>query len=100
MGTQSNQRMSLDSVFRPVMSALNRLVVQLRDGQPTNGEVDDLWVLLETLPLSTDEFGLSCNRLCNAHRYLLAKEVGAARWELKELKLYLQTRGNGRPCET
>ena len=68
MGTQSNQRVSLDSVFGPVMSALNRLVVQLRNGHHTDGEVDDPRVLLETLPLSTDEFGLSCNRLRNAHR--------------------------------
>ena len=42
MRTQPNQTASLDSVFRPVISVLGRLVEQLRDGHNTNGEVDEL----------------------------------------------------------
>ncbi len=41
--------------------------------------------LLESLPLSTDEFGLACTRLDNARRYLEFTEPGAARYELRLL---------------
>jgi hypothetical protein len=71
----------------------------LHDGQETDGEVDDLRILLETLPLSADEFGLACNRLTNAKRYLQSNEPGAAMWELNALKQQLQNRADAQPYE-
>jgi hypothetical protein len=41
--------------------------------------------MLETLPLSTDDFGLACTRLRNARHYLRYTEPGAARYELRLL---------------
>ena len=42
-------------------------------------------MLLESLPLSTSEFGLATTRLNNARRYLESSERGAARYELRLL---------------
>jgi hypothetical protein len=41
--------------------------------------------LLESLPLSTGEYGIAQNRLRNAERYLRSQEHGAARFELQML---------------
>ena len=56
----------------------------------TNQELDELHLLLECLPLTTEEFSVAANRLKNAHRYLTAQEVGAARWELNALRQQLR----------
>ena len=48
--------------------------------------------MLNGLPLTTDEFGLAANRLKNAHRYFVAEEPGAARYELR---LILSSLTNG-----
>ena len=58
-------------------------------GSSGNAEMDELRGLLETLPLTTEEFGLATNRLANAHRYVKAREAGAARWELNTLRQQL-----------
>ena len=44
------------------------------------------WQFILVVVNSTDEFGLACNRLKNARRYLIAREVGGARWELNTLR--------------
>jgi hypothetical protein len=88
-----------DDGYKPTLSFLARFLLRLHDGQRTNGEVDDLRILLETLPLSTDEFGLACNRLTNTKRYLQANELGAAGWELRALRQQLQNRADAQPCE-
>ncbi|MCZ7526575.1 MAG: hypothetical protein M5U14_09490 [Acidimicrobiia bacterium] len=66
-----------------------------------DGELYELQVLLETLPLSTDQFGLACVRLQNAQRYLVSEEHGAARWELntlrQQLRLQLEAEAVPRP---
>ena len=85
---------TLQSVFRPVLNALGELIQRLENRCATNGQVHELQALLDALPLSSDEFGLACNRLRNAHRYLLAREPGAAKWELNALKRSLQASGN------
>jgi hypothetical protein len=44
MRTRLNQTATIDSVFRPVLTALARFVQQLRDGQSTNGDaIDRRW---------------------------------------------------------
>jgi hypothetical protein len=90
---------SADDGYKPTLSFLARFLLRLQDGHRTNGEVDDLRILLETLPLSTDEFGLACNRLTNAKRYLQSSEIGAAMWELRALRQQLQNRADAQPCE-
>ena len=86
-----SEAVSYNSVFQPVLSSLARLVQQLRQGHNTNGELEDLQNLLESLPLSTQEFVLACNRLQNAQRYLKSEERGAAKWELHALQQHLRT---------
>lgn len=92
MRTHANPNTNPDSVFRPVLTALGRLAQRLRNGQDANGEVEDQRDLLETLPLSTEEFGLAVSRLANAYRFLEANEAGAARWELNAVTASLRTR--------
>jgi|GEM_PF-4881558 len=41
--------------------------------------------VIKTLALSTSEFALLHNRLCNARRYSMQEEWGAARFELRLL---------------
>ncbi|NLS92120.1 MAG: hypothetical protein GXX96_08060 [Planctomycetaceae bacterium] len=79
----------LQEVFRPVLTALGRVVNQVSLNRTDDGELYELQVLLETLPLSTDQFGLACVRLQNAQRYLASQEQGAARWELNTLRQQL-----------
>jgi hypothetical protein len=90
---------SADDGYKPTLTFLARFLLRLHDGQRTNGEVDDLRILLETLPLSTDEFGLACNRVTNAKGYLQSNELGAAMWELRALRQQLQNRADAQPCE-
>jgi hypothetical protein len=89
--SRQSHAVGYQSVFQPVLSSLARLVQQLRRGHSTNGELENLQALLESLPLSTQDFGLACNRLQNAQRYLHARERGAAKWELHALQQHLRT---------
>ncbi len=52
----------------------------------------DIESFLGSLPLATDEYGLAQNRIRNARRYYLAREVGAARYELRLLLCSLRRR--------
>ena len=45
----------------------------------------EVWMILDALPLDTDDFALAGNRLRNATRYLESGERGAACYELKLL---------------
>ena len=77
---------TLESIFRPVITALARFVTRRQKGQDTQEQINEMSVLLETLPLSSEEFGLACNRLRKAQRYLKLSERGAAMWELTALE--------------
>ena len=81
---------TLRDVFAPMLALLAKLVEQMREGHRGNEELEDLRALLERLPLTTEEFGLATTRMGNAHRYVKAREQGAARWELKALRGQLQ----------
>lgn len=88
----SSECISLQEIYRPVQKAIEKLVNQLRGGYHGNGELDDLMIMLESLPLSTDEFGLAFNRLMNARGYLISCVCGAAIWELNALRRQLCSR--------
>ena len=84
-----NGTATLESVFRPVVTALAQLVTRRQNGQDTQQQISEMSKLLETLPLSAEEFGLACNRLRKAQRYLKLSERGAARWELAALERHI-----------
>lgn len=48
-------------------------------------QLADVESLLHCLPLDSSEFALAQNRVRNARRYFRAREVGAARFELRFL---------------
>lgn len=66
-----------------------RAIEHTKCGRRIDHEIDEASLLLESLPLTTEEFGLSSNRLRNAHRYVLSGEAGAAAWELGTLRKFL-----------
>jgi hypothetical protein len=53
-------------------------------------QLRDLQFLIQTIPLSTNEYGLANSHLLNALMYLKENEWGAARWELKTLLNHLR----------
>jgi hypothetical protein len=60
-------------------------------GVVSNGEVDQLEGLLQSLPLASNEFGVAINRLSIDRRYLQSTETGAACWELNILANQIRT---------
>ena len=87
--TYERESITLATVFRPVISTLAQLARHVRDGRSADQELEELRFLLETLPLTTEQFSLATNRLKNAHGYVKARENGAARWELNALRQQL-----------
>jgi hypothetical protein len=59
------------------------------DGPAKTVAMSDAWLnargILQTLPLSSDEFQLALHRLNKVQRYSAANEPGAARFELRML---------------
>lgn len=80
---------TIESAFLPLLAALSQLTRQLGRGSLTPEKVDEVLGMLETLPLSSYDFGIARNRLCNAQRYLSSNETGAAHWELRAMKQQL-----------
>jgi len=83
--------------FNPILDLVTTLAeitrkmirrVDVRDN------LDEAHALLESLPLSTDEFGLACNRLWNVGRFVVSGEYGAANWELQTLRMWVLRIGN------
>jgi hypothetical protein len=68
---------------------VEELIAQITRGSnpldESNFAFDQAQVLLEALPLNTDEFSRAVNRLKNANRYLRSCEFGAACYELRLL---------------
>ena len=75
----------LGQATRSVDSLLAKLDRSTGPNDDNVVETAELQRIIESLPLSTDEFGLAMNRLRNASRYLRSHERGAARYELKML---------------
>ena len=47
--------------------------------------VERIRVLLESVPLASDDYNLTVSRVSNARRYLNSNETGAARYEIRLL---------------
>ena len=76
---------------------LNQLVVRETDSHAFTGRLTEASALLESLPLSTTEFGVATNRLHSVFRYLESGECGAARYELRLLTRGLTSEPSGSP---
>ena len=71
-----------DEVRNLLAQCLGQLMDHETEADLSNGQLTEAAMLLESLPLSTSEFGLATNRLNNARRYMESNERGAARYEL------------------
>ena len=89
--TQSRHRVA--DIVREAQVLLNRLYHAVREGQATEGDFYESRTIVESLPLSTAEFGLAACRLGNAARYYSQGEAGAAAFELKLAQRSLQKTG-------
>ena len=86
MSTQQvNGVSTLDERQDLLVRSLNQLVGQETDSHTLTGKLTEASALLESLPLSTTEFGVATNRLHSVFRYLESGECGAARYELRLL---------------
>ena len=90
---------SFESTFQSILSALSAITQQLGRGAIASHHADDLHAMLETLPISTDDFGIASNRIRNAQRYLASNELGAARWELNAMRQQLNSRATTKTNE-
>jgi hypothetical protein len=64
---------------------LDRLLQRNGDIEPYFDDLNAAQLLLESLPLASEPFGVAMSRLRNARRYLESSETGAARYELRLL---------------
>ena len=73
------------SIRQEFCQVADRVEKSIRKGSSEFGELLHLADLLESLPLSTEEFNVAQNRVRNASRYLRSGERGAAQYELRML---------------
>ena len=99
MQSKTNSSGTYEATFQPILSALSAISQQLGRGSTSSHTADELNAMLETLPISTDDFGIASNRIRNAQRYLASKEVGAARWELNAMRQQLHSRATAKASE-
>jgi hypothetical protein len=83
--TQVLSTTTSDTIRREVSLTLAAVQNMIERGKVPYDELDEVRSLLESLPLSTGEYGVAKNRLRNAQRYLTSQERGAARFELRML---------------
>ena len=77
---------TLHSTFLDTYHTVSRRLEDLLSGKSGDSPYEDLIRIesfLDSLPLATDEYGLAQNRIRNARRYFQAREIGAARYELR-----------------
>ena len=86
--TTTNIETRLLHAIRQIGALLERINCKPNPGLQRPFEEDTITVLgriLESLPLSTAEYGVAANRLENAGRYMRSEENGAASYELRML---------------
>ena len=72
-------------IDQTVIQSLGRLQQKRQLDDTAHDDFATIRVMLETIPLPTDQFDLACTRLKNAQHYLRHTEPGAARYELQLL---------------
>ena len=75
--------------IKELINAIVRAIDKAKRGLGFAQEIDEAGLIWESLPLTTEEFGLASNRLRNANRYVMSGELGAASWELGTLRKFL-----------
>ncbi len=85
MELQHLQPESLDQLANDAVTRVRRVIDRIANATATVDDLLDIQLLLNALPMGTDEFGLAKNRLSNACHYLRSNTSGAALYELKLL---------------
>ncbi len=83
------QNLTIEDLCLQAVQRIETLHTQIkRDTHPADkfaGAFAEVRMILDALPLDTEEFALAGNRLRNAARYVKSGERGAACYELKML---------------
>ena len=83
------QNLTIGEIFLQAVGRIKTLHALLKRDTNSTDTYEDAFVevqlMLDALPLDTDEFASAGNRLRNACRYLKSEERGAACYELKLL---------------
>lgn len=74
-----------DTIRSELIDTVEHLLTSIRRDSEVLEELQEVCDLLDSLLLATGEHCTATNRLRNAHRYLVSKERGAARYELQLL---------------
>ena len=74
-----------EEIREVLIFAVDELIKGISEAKVSDGEFAAARLAIEALPLTTDEFCVTINRLKNAQRYLDSGERGAASYELKML---------------
>jgi hypothetical protein len=83
---QVTSSVSIDDLWQAAICRLFWLRTKTMIGIDISRPLQDFLEILESLPLTTGEFGLARNRLNNAISYLACAQPGAARYELRLLE--------------
>ena len=84
----------LEQALDAFVHRITTVVRQVRESTVTEQHWDELRQILESLPLTTQEFGQASNRLNNSRRYAETNESGAAQYELRMLLRSFATSAN------
>ena len=91
--TSSPQTIAVSVPINVLLTTIAEATGKLTRRVNISGELDQARLLMESLPLSTEEFSLACNRLWNAGRFVRSGEYGAANWELHTLQTLVLQQG-------
>lgn len=80
----------VDQAFHAFFESATELQNSLADASWSDESWIELQQILESLPLTTAEFGQTLNELHNAHGYARRDELGAAQYELRMLQRRMQ----------
>ena len=97
MSTQQQVAVTVESIRSGLVQHLQKLIDRAWSLKQEDDAFLDAVGMLNGLPLSTSEFTVAMNRLRNAHRYLVANEPGAARYELRLLLCSVRPEADGQP---
>ena len=81
----AHQKDTLEVRYFQIKAMIVTLQNRCKQGLPCELLLDSIYRVLESLPLSTDDYGRAVCHLSNCERYLKLGERGAAGYELRIL---------------